>query len=161
MIILEDFPTSFSQQLDQPDRRQGNTGLELRFGTTWGSNHFTIYMYIQFLLVNIPSIKLGGKKRNCWAFLVVQWLRIHLPMQGTQVQPWFGKIPLALAQLSPSATTTEPTYCNYWSPHTWSLCSATRELTTMRSLCIEMKSSPPSPQLERAGVQQQRPSATK
>ena len=37
--------------------------------------------------------------------LVVQWLRIHLPMQGTQVRS--GKIPHAAEQLSPCATTTE------------------------------------------------------
>ena len=31
------------------------------------------------------------------ASLVVQWLRIHLAMQGTQVQPWSRKIPHAAA----------------------------------------------------------------
>ena len=39
--------------------------------------------------------------------LVVQWLRICLPMQGTWVKPWSGKIPHAADQLSPCATTTE------------------------------------------------------
>ena len=42
------------------------------------------------------------------ASLVVQWLRILLPMQGTQVQAWSGKISHAAEQLSPCATTTEP-----------------------------------------------------
>ena len=37
------------------------------------------------------------------------------------------------------------------------LCSATRELTAMRSRCTEMKSSPCSPQLEKAWTEQQRP----
>ena len=32
--------------------------------------------------------------------LVVHWLRIHLPRQGTQFDPWSGKIPHALGQLS-------------------------------------------------------------
>ena len=36
-----------------------------------------------------------------WASLVAQWLRIHLPMQGTQFEPWSGKIPRATEQLSP------------------------------------------------------------
>ena len=44
--------------------------------------------------------------------LVAQWLRIHLPMQGTWVralrfEPWSGKISHAAQQLSPRATTTE------------------------------------------------------
>ena len=26
-------------------------------------------------------------------FPVTQWLRIHLPVQGTWVDPWFGKMP--------------------------------------------------------------------
>ena len=43
--------------------------------------------------------------------LVAQWLRICLPLQGTQVRalvPWCRKIPHAAEQLSPCATTTEP-----------------------------------------------------
>ena len=40
--------------------------------------------------------------------LVVQWLRIHLPMQGHGFDPRSGKIPYASEQLSPCATTTEP-----------------------------------------------------
>ena len=38
---------------------------------------------------------------------MAQWLRIHLPMQGTGFEPWSGKIPHATEQLSPCATTTE------------------------------------------------------
>ena len=40
--------------------------------------------------------------------LVVQWLRICLPMQGTQVRALVRKIPHAAEQLSPCTTTTEP-----------------------------------------------------
>ena len=32
------------------------------------------------------NVHLGGKKKDTWTSLVVQWLRIHLPMKGTQVQ---------------------------------------------------------------------------
>ena len=39
-------------------------------------------------------------KDNERASLVVQWLRVHLPMQGTQFDPWSGKIPQAMEQLS-------------------------------------------------------------
>ena len=44
------------------------------------------------------------KKRGGGTSLVAQWLRIHLPLQGTRS----GKTPHAAEQLSPSATTTEP-----------------------------------------------------
>ena len=42
------------------------------------------------------------------ASLVAQWLRIRLSMQGTQVRALVRKIPRAVEQLSPCATTTEP-----------------------------------------------------
>ena len=48
------------------------------------------------------------KTHRSWTALVAQWLRICLPMQGTQVRSWSGKIPHAMDQLSPCATTTEP-----------------------------------------------------
>ena len=40
------------------------------------------------------------------AFLVVQWWRAHLPMQG--FDPWSRKIPHATEQLSQHTTLTEP-----------------------------------------------------
>ena len=33
-----------------------------------------------------------------------------------KTDPWLGKVPHATEQLSPSATTTEPMHCSYWSP---------------------------------------------
>ena len=44
--------------------------------------------------------------------LVVQWLRLHLPMQGTRLSPCSRKIPHASGQLSRCATTTGPGLCN-------------------------------------------------
>ena len=38
---------------------------------------------------------------------VMQWVRICLPMQGTQVRSLVGKIPHAVQQLTLSGTTTE------------------------------------------------------
>ena len=67
--------------------------------------------------------------RYDWTSLVAQWIRIHLPMQGTQFDPWSGTIPHAVEQLSLRATTTasmlwglwaattEPMHRNEWSPH--------------------------------------------
>ena len=84
--------------------------------------------------------------------LVVQWLRICLPMQGHGFEPWSRRIPHVAEQLSPRATTPE-THAHR------SQCSTTREATAMRSPRTATKSSPCSPQLEKARMQQQRPNA--
>ena len=70
----------------------------------------------------------------CKDFMVLQGLKIYLLVQGTQVQSLDWEDPHAERQLSPSTTTTEPVL--------WSLCSATREATTMRSPHTTTKSSP-------------------
>ena len=56
--------------------------------------------------------------------------------RGHGFDPWSGKISCAKKQLSPWVTTTETTCCNSWSPGTQSLCSATREASTVTSQCI-------------------------
>ena len=42
----------------------------------------------------------GFKQAKIGTSMVVQWLRICLPVQGTLVNPWSGKIPHAAGQLS-------------------------------------------------------------
>ena len=69
---------------------------------------------------------------------------------------WFRRIPHASMQLSPCATTAEATCCNYWSPRTLE-----PVFHNKRSPRRATKSSPHSPQLERAQTQQQSPSAAK
>ena len=63
------------------------------------------------------AISRGQEEAQKWpcsrASLVAQWLGIHLPMQGTRVRALVRKIPYAAEQLSPWATTTEPTCHNY------------------------------------------------
>ena len=50
------------------------------------------------------------QKKRVRTSLAVQWLRIRLPMQGTQVHhPCSRKIPHDVEQLSPCTSTTEPT----------------------------------------------------
>ena len=102
----------------------------------------------------LPEIK------KFWVFLVVQWLRISLPLQGTCIWSLVWKVPHAVEQPRPCATPTEPLCCSYGNPSIWSLCSA-KEAATMRSLCTTAKTSPCSPQLETLHVQQQRPSTDK
>ena len=100
------------------------------------------------------------------ASLVAQWLRIRLPMQGTRVRALVREDPTCCGATKPAhhnywACALEPTSHNYWSPCPWSLCSATREATAMRSPHTTTKSSPHSPPLEKARSQQWRPNAAK
>ena len=53
------------------------------------------------------NMKFPQKTKNR-ASLVVQWLRIHLPMQGTQVQSLAQEDPTCHGATKPCATTTEP-----------------------------------------------------
>ena len=52
------------------------------------------------------------KESMSWTSLVVQWLRICLPMQGTQVQSLVGEGPTCRRAVKPVS-------CNYWSPCPW------------------------------------------
>ena len=52
---------------------------------------------------------MDAELKSIWGTsLVAQWLRIRLPMQRTQVRSLVQKIPHAMEQLSPCATTTKP-----------------------------------------------------
>ena len=105
--------------------------------------------------------KIKIKETYAGTSVVVQWLRICLPMQGARVR--------ALVREDPTCRRAAKSVSqNYWahvpqllSPRTWSPCSPTGEPTAMRSPHTTMKSGPRSPQLEKAHVQQQRPNATK
>ena len=67
-----------------------------------------------------------------WAFLVVQWLRIRLPMQGTWIWSLFWEDPTV-------HKVTEPKHRNYWAwvPNCCSLCSLEPMLCNKRSHCSE------------------------
>ena len=95
-------------------------------------------------------------KYRLWrASLVVQWWRIHLPMQKTQV--WS-----LVQEDSTCLGATKPVYHNYWAcalePGSHNYCAqvpyspytATREDIMMRSLSTAMKNSPYSPQPEKS-----------
>ena len=82
--------------------------------TIWNSFHDLMLGILAFLQFKI-SIGLH-LSFYVWLFkwhdkrtsLVAQWWRIHLPMQGTRVWALVRKIPHAVEQLSPCATTTKP-----------------------------------------------------
>ena len=67
------------------------------------------------------------KCNNDGTSLVAQWLKIHLLVQGTQVQSLVWEDPTCNG-------TTKLMYHSYQSPGACKPCSATREATTMRSL---------------------------
>ena len=88
----------------------------------------------------VTSLRMYNSKRGHWGSPVTQWLRIHLPVQESQVRSLIWEDPTC-------RRATEPVHDNYWAsaleprnhaataeirvPH--SLCSATRETTPMRS----------------------------
>ena len=105
-------------------------------------------------LVNWKIIGGSQSEHSQRASLVGQWLRIRLPMQGTQV--W------TLVREDPTCRgATKPVRHNYWSLRAWRPCSATGEATAMRSPCTATKSSLHSLHLEKAHAQQRRPNTTK
>ena len=57
---------------------------------------------------SFPALLTLGPEELLRASLVVQWLRIRLPMQETWVLSLIGKTPHAAEQLSRCTTTTEP-----------------------------------------------------
>ena len=82
-------------------------------------------------------------KLFCAASLVVQWLRIRLPMQGTRVRALVQEDPTCRRATKPLrhnywACAPEPTSRNYWSLRA----SATKEATARRSPRTATKSSP-------------------
>ena len=86
--------------------------------------------------------------------LVVQWMVICLPVQGTKVQSPVREDPTCCGAVSLCATTTEVHV-------TRAYLYAEREASMVRSLCASMKSSHSSAQLGEAQAQQRRPSTAK
>ena len=104
--------------------------------------------------------QMSATKRNTFLFrmillalktdpqgLVAQWIRICLPVQGTQVQS-------LVWEDSTCHRATKPKSYNYRSPCTCSPRATTGKTTAMRRPCTATKSSPCSLQLEKAHTQQ-------
>ena len=133
--------------------------------------------YMQQYLIVYPGLQPWGNGEQGGLFkspynigyrtsLVAQWLRICLPMQGTWVRSLAREDHTCHGATKPMcykywACALEAASHNYWSPHAYSPCSATREATALRSPSTARKSSPRSPQLEKACAQQRRPNSTK
>ena len=77
--------------------------------------------YIQYPVINHNGKEYIYKKKECWASLVAQWLRVRLPMQGTRVRALVQEDPPCRGATKPVrhnywACTLEPASLNYWSP---------------------------------------------
>ncbi|KAI4533974.1 hypothetical protein MG293_016993 [Ovis ammon polii] len=109
--------------------------------------------------------KFSRKRRLPGPSLVVQWLRIRLPTQGTRFDPWSGKIPHAaerearvpqLLRLRAGGGAATSDARVLWSPR-----PATSEGTAGAEPRTAAKRSPRSPQLEKARMRQRRPARPK
>ena len=110
----------------------------------WFANTFFHLLGYLFTLL-MANVML--KNIKSWASLVAQWLRIHLPVQGTWVRALVWEDPTCRAATKRMchndwACILEPVSLNYRSPRAYSPCSATREATAMRSPHTATKSSP-------------------
>ena len=89
----------------KPSKEQKNV-KEMPFITSDEFNGILVYMksHLTYCQINdvIKEINKAGTS------LVAQWLASTCRCRGHGFDPWFGKIPHAMEQLSPCATTTEP-----------------------------------------------------
>ena len=107
--------------------------------------------------------------------LVAQWLRIHLPMQGTRIRSLVWEDPTCRRATKPMchnywACALEPASRKHWA-HVLQLlkpvclepvlCNKRSKATTMRSPHTTTKSNPHSPQLEKPHAQQRGPNVAK
>ena len=138
----ETFPSPFSQHLCFVLRNYSfiqHTFTECRLCARQCSKGWAMIKTNESLFFSGSGI-LEGKQvikkiRNHWTSLVVQWLRIRLPMQGTRVQ--------SLAREdSTSLRATKPMRHIYWSPRTLEPVFPKREATAMRSLHTTTKTAP-------------------
>ena len=82
----------------------------------------SIYSFLTYFLALCKILYKFCFQGICWGTsLVVQWLRIHLPMHGTWVQSLVRKL------RSHMSGATKVGCCNYWAHMLWSPCSTARE----------------------------------
>ena len=100
-----------------------------------------------------------------WTSLVVQWLRIHLPMQGTWFNPQSGKTPHAVEQLSQCAGATGPVLQSPRAPQLLKPAGPRARAPQQEKLpqgeTCSRQLQPLLLQLQKVSTQQRRPSAAK
>ena len=125
-------------------------------------NKLTSEYFNGVIIRNLYSNPSGSRKslllkEKVWASLVAQWLRIHLPMQATQVQALVLEDPTCHGATKPMrhnywACALETVSHNYWARALQLLKPTCLKpvLCNMRSQHTTTKSSPCSPQLEKS-----------
>ena len=115
---------------------------------------------IIFLFGTVLKV-LWSQNRNVRTFLVAQWLRIHLPKQGTRVRAPVQEDPTCRGASKPMHhnyrdCTLEPASHNYWAckPQLLSLRFTTTETHVPRARAPQQKK---PPQWEARALQQSRP----
>ena len=134
----------YSFELFLPERFWGILCSNLKWNTA-EIGSYALSMYHQEVSRKCFAIR-GEKCLKVRTSLVVQWIGICLPMQGTRVQSLVREDPTCHEQLKPMRH-------NYWA------CPLQQEVTSVRSLSTESR--PHSLQPEKACMQQWRPSAPK
>ena len=107
------------------------------FSFFWGTH----CAYHEIIYIVLDTIYIGWIKlfQIYWASLVAQWLRIHLPMQGTQVQALGQEGPTCHGETKPVrhnywACALEPANHNYLSP-----CATTTEAHVPRARALQQE----------------------
>ena len=92
------------------EQSSGNEGEESEVNKTRSRETKWVAAATMVQVKTVESWNKRGANKNEWigTSLVVQWLRIHLLMQGHKFDPWSRKIPHAVEQLSPWAPSIEP-----------------------------------------------------
>ena len=110
----------------------------------------TLYLQIIFVFYFkylVHKVRFFKYKKKSGASLVMQWLRIRLPMQGACVWALLREDPTCRGATGPVhhscwACALEPASHSCWSLCTWSPCSATREAMAMRGPRTATRSGP-------------------
>ena len=112
---------------------------ELSQLTDWQNLGTTIHLILYFPMLGVCTYAYWKHAAGLPCWLSGKVSTSHC--SRVRFSPWSGKIPHAVEQLSPCATTTEPVlwslgtattepmFLNYWSSCAWSPCSARREAT--------------------------------
>ena len=115
---------------------------ESQFFSYFHFNYLPSYYTQHQILVDILRVLpvMYVRSYYSWTSLVVQWIGIHLPIQGTRVWSLVQEDSTCPGAAEPVhhnywAHSLEPASYNYWSLCAWSLCSTSREATTVRSWC--------------------------
>ena len=119
---------STSWQLSDLGKRQESLGTKQARSNKGPSYKVSkcLLLYYQHLAISSFILSASKKQSFTWTPLVVQWLRIHLPTHGIQIQP-------PVQEDLTCCGATKPMHRDYRSLHAQSLCAPRREATAARS----------------------------